>query len=267
METKDRTKYLKVTIENRLTSANKNKKAIVFVHGILGIPLRLILGKSIHYFRSLPSHLRDNPQPIYFPSLPSGGHIEDRSRALADFLAGINADHIDLIAHSMGGLDSRYLIHHLDPQQRIRSLTTIGTPHHGTPLAQWVADNKGPLYALLRSITQPGLLDLTPASCARFNSEISDSPYVKYCSFAGMRPVTEIPLIFRPWAQALAKSNGENDSQVPVASAQWGKFKGTLNADHMELVGWSFGWANIDNARPFDHIRFYCDLIQAISAN
>jgi triacylglycerol lipase len=267
METKDGTKYQKATLENKLTSVNKNKKAIVFVHGILGIPFRLILGKAIHYFRSLPSHLRDYPQSIYFPRLPNGEHIETRAHVLADFLAGINADHIDLIAHSMGGLDSRYLIHHLDPHQRIRSLTTIATPHHGTPLAQWVVDNKGPLYALLRHITQPGLLDLTPVSCVRFNLEISNRPYVKYYSFAGIRPVTEIPLIFRPWARALAESNGENDSQVPVASAKWGKFKGTLNADHMELVGWNFGWPNGNNARPFDHIRFYCDLIQELSAN
>lgn len=245
---------------------NRNKKAIVFVHGLLGFSSFSILGKEIHYFRALPPHLRDCPQPVYFPELPSIGHIEDRARALANFLAGINADQIDLIAHSMGGLDSRYLIHNFDPLHRIRSLTTISTPHRGTPLAQWIINGTGPLYTLLRRGIQPGLYDLTPQSCAHFNLEISDRLNVKYSSFASMRPATEMPLIFRPWTHALAASSGENDCQVPVASAQWGKFKGTLRSDHLELAGWSLGWPCTSKARPFAHIRFYFNLVRELNA-
>ena len=45
-----------------------------------------------------------------------------------------------LIAHSMGGLDSRFLISHLQPSgdNRILSLTTISSPHHGSPLADLI---------------------------------------------------------------------------------------------------------------------------------
>ena len=47
-----------------------------------------------------------------------------------------------LIAHSMGGLDSRFLITHLQPEEdnRILSLTTIGSPHHGSPIADLIVE-------------------------------------------------------------------------------------------------------------------------------
>lgn len=49
-----------------------------------------------------------------------------------------------IIAHSMGGLDSRYLITHLGGSHRIASLTTIATPHFGSPIAdvvhKWILD-------------------------------------------------------------------------------------------------------------------------------
>ena len=47
-----------------------------------------------------------------------------------------------LIAHSMGGLDSRFLITHLQPtsDNRILSLTTIGSPHRGSPIADLIVE-------------------------------------------------------------------------------------------------------------------------------
>ena len=47
-----------------------------------------------------------------------------------------------IIAHSMGGLDSRFLITHLQPEEdnRVLSLTTIGSPHHGSPIADLIVE-------------------------------------------------------------------------------------------------------------------------------
>ena len=46
-----------------------------------------------------------------------------------------------LIAHSMGGLDSRFLTAHLQGKDnRILSLTTISSPHHGSPLADLIVE-------------------------------------------------------------------------------------------------------------------------------
>lgn len=247
-----------------MTTASDNNKAIVFVHGILGFSSHRVLGREIHYFRALPPRLNHGPVPVHFPALPRVGLIEDRARALADYLGTLGADHIDLIAHSMGGLDSRYLIHSLDPQHRVRSLTTIATPHRGSPLAQWTLEKGGPIYGWLRRISQPGVHDLTPQACVRFNEAVTDRADVRYHSYAGVRPVGEIPVFFRPWARAIEKVDGDNDSQVSLNSATWGEFQGILRADHLELAGWSFGWPGKPTGRPFDHIGFYRNLVEAL---
>jgi triacylglycerol lipase len=51
---------------------------------------------------------------------------------------------VNFVAHSMGGLDVRHLISTIKPQSYTPvSLTTIGTPHHGSPFMDWCAANIG----------------------------------------------------------------------------------------------------------------------------
>ncbi len=247
--------------------SSSDNGAIVFVHGLLGFSSFSILGREIQYFRNLRSSLRHDSRQIFFPALPPTGVIEHRAYALANFLSRIRADRIDLIAHSMGGLDSRYLIHHLDPAHRVRSLTTIGMPHHGSPLAEWAIGESNLCFRWMHSLATPAVNDLTPAACARFNLEISNREDVRYCSYASMRSPADMSLILRPWGKMIAASQGDNDGMVSVASARWGEFKGILQADHFELAGWSFAWPNARQARPFNHFQFYCDLVRALAGN
>lgn len=47
---------------------------------------------------------------------------------------------INFLAHSMGGLDCRHLISHIQPPEYAPlSLTTISTPHRGSPFMDWCA--------------------------------------------------------------------------------------------------------------------------------
>lgn len=241
--------------------------AVVFVHGLLGFSSFSILGKEVQYFRNLHSGLQDGTRPVFFPALPATGYIEDRARVLAGFLAHINADRIDLIAHSMGGLDCRYLISQLDPMHRVRSLTTVSTPHHGSPLATWSIGKSNACFRWMHSISTPAVHDLTPEACARFNREIVDREDVRYCSYASMRSPADMMFILRPWGRMIAADSGDNDGMVSVASAQWGEFRGVLQADHFELTGWSFALPNARKARPFNHLRFYRDLVRRLAEN
>jgi len=243
---------------------SSHNSAVVFVHGILGFSSFQLLGREIQYFRALKAKLHDCIAPIYFPALPANGTIKQRATVLANHLAQIPEPQIHLIAHSMGGLDSRYAICHLDPQCRIQTLTTIATPHRGTPLADWFIHKPGPIPALGRRLASPGLYELTPDACTRFNYSAPDRPDVSYQSYAGVRSISEMPLQFRHWARMLGKMVGENDSQVSKTSAAWGDFKGTLQADHLELVGWSFGLPNRKNSRPFNYKRFYHNLVNEL---
>ncbi|EED82324.1 candidate lipase [Postia placenta Mad-698-R] len=51
---------------------------------------------------------------------------------------------INFMAHSMGGLDCRHLITHIKPAEYTPlSLTTIATPHRGSPFMDWCRENIG----------------------------------------------------------------------------------------------------------------------------
>lgn len=251
-----------------IESAQREQCAVVFVHGILGFErIRLfarLFAIELHNFRGLRAGLKDLELPLYFPALLRVGTIEQRAAALARHLSNINTEHIYIIAHSMGGLDCRLLIHKLDRDRRIRCLVTVGTPHRGTPLAQWMLETKGVVQWTSKRIATPGLYDLTPAACERFNQQVPDRMDVRYLSYAGYRPIGEMPPWYRPWTRLLEREAGQNDSQVPVESARWGEFKGTVRADHLELLGWSLGLSKKHTHRPFDHVAFYRDVINSV---
>ncbi len=237
--------------------------AVVFVHGFLGFERIRLMRAEVRYFRGVWKRLATDGVPIYFPSLPPVGKIAARARKLADWLSGVDACRIGLIGHSMGGLDSRYLIRHLDPQHRVRFLATVATPHRGTPLAQWLLEGTGLLPGMARRLILPGLEELTPGRCRRFNDRVIDRRDVVYHSYAGSRADQELPPWFRPWHGLIQRHEGDNDSQVSVRSARWGSFEGCLRADHLELAGWNLYRSAPERGRPFDHIRLYQRIFQA----
>jgi triacylglycerol lipase len=249
---------------NSLTPSKKTNSLIVFVHGLLGFEAITFPGGSIHYFRQLKQQLSSLELPILFPQLPPVGTIADRAEQLAAFLSPYKEKDIYIIGHSMGGLDSRYYIHNFDRQKRVRVLTTVGTPHRGTSLASWFCHNNALLAKIGRSISSPALLDLTPEACSRFNEMVPDRPDVRYLSYAGCKPVSEMPPLMRPWARRVQNVEGDNDCQVPVSSAIWGEYHGQVRADHFELVGWNLTLPYRKTFKPFDYLTFYKDIIQKI---
>lgn len=224
------------------------RPTLALLHGFLGFSRR----GPIEQFRGVERALtRTHMRPL-IPEVPSAGTIGDRAEALALKLFHSDTPTFALVAHSMGGLDARYLITHLDPDRRVKSLVTVSTPHRGSYLAQWFLEAKGPFPAWIRHIGNPALSELTPE--ARKAMPIPDRPDVVYSSYASCRPPDELPFLLQPCARVIP---GDNDGMVPVSSAPWGKFCGTLRADHIELLGWSLALPNSRCERPFDHLRFW----------
>lgn len=93
----------------------------------------------------LEGRLRRDGFPVF--SLNLGGFlniyntrpIEDLAALIgskADKLAARHGfERLSIIAHSMGGLVSRYYIQKLGGGARVKTLITLGSPHHGTPTA------------------------------------------------------------------------------------------------------------------------------------
>src|SRR5713101_2070415 len=117
----------------------KLRSPIVLVHGLLGVT-RVQVGDwtLASYFGQIPQMLSAAGNRVLQPQLSLTGGVAERAAQLKDFLnRELSREPVHLIAHSMGGLDSRYLISRLDMAPRVLSLTTIGTPHRGSPFADW----------------------------------------------------------------------------------------------------------------------------------
>lgn len=236
----------------------KSKPAIVFVHGLIRPPFWM--GQSFEYFRGVKAALADLPVSLHFPHLPTPASIKTRSEILTPFLKDIDADIIYLVGHSMGGLDCRYYASHHSDDHRIKRITSVASPHYGSPLANWVMQSFSPIAMIFRFLFAAGAADLTTFSCRIFNDQIIDRSDIEYFSYAAARPDWEFPI----WLRLLVSKhvgNETSDGFVPVSSAQWGLFKELLHTDHLESSGWSLALPNESKNRPFDHIAFYRGLV------
>lgn len=158
-------------------------------------------------------------------------------------IEGLPHERVDLIAHSLGGLDARYALTHLGLARRVRSLVTVGTPHHGTPLADLAI--KGPLDWARRIVGALGvpleaLEWLGTDALAAFNAQVIDVPGVRYaCVVGGMhRRDSSVPLALVPAHAYLRRVAGLNDGLVPIASQYWGETLAEIEADHFAQIGW-----------------------------
>ncbi len=60
------------------------------------------------------------------------------SNSVEQICARTGSDKVVIVAHSMGGLVSRNYIHNYGGDKRVEKLITLGTPHHGTTIADTV---------------------------------------------------------------------------------------------------------------------------------
>lgn len=175
---------------------------------------------------------------------------------LAVVLEETGAERLNLVAHSMGGLDARYLISVLGMAPYVATLTTVSTPHHGSSIASLVLERPQRLRALVADFVNwmgssttlyptadvlSALIELTPEHLMeRFNREVPDHPDVHYRSYAGQAgrgTAVGINPLLRVQNAMLFAREGVNDGLVSVQSATWGDFRGTVDADHAEQVG------------------------------
>ena len=110
------------------------KYPIILVHG-----LALRDTKFIKAFGKIESKLSEAGYQVCTANIDAFGSVENNAEQLKEVILAIlrdtNADKVNIIAHSKGGLDSKYMISHLDMSDKVASLTTLCTPHKGSPVA------------------------------------------------------------------------------------------------------------------------------------
>lgn len=254
---------------------------ILMVHGIFFRDWQYF-----NYWGRVPAELIRNGARIYYGRQQSANLVAVSAAEIAEqiksIIAETGAPKVNIIAHSKGGLDSRYAISKLGMDKYVATLTTINTPHMG---CEWVdgvlakapqglkefCDRKyNSLFAKLGDRDPHFLLgvgELTAASCQRFEREVPDAPGVRYHSVmsrmvsprsAGF-PLNLGYFLNKPYAKQ------GNDGLVPVESALRGAMtsmvpdtrrRGISHGDMIDLMR-----ENIDG---FDVREYYVGLVREL---
>jgi len=221
---------------------------VVLAHGILGFDELKLGPLKGQYFKGVEPRLTKLGARVYSFQVHPTAAVASRASELARAIASLDAPRVNIVAHSMGGLDARYAASKLALQGRVASIVTVGTPHRGTPLADlgaglWLVAPATRLLLEKAGFDVDGFFELTTKRMKQFNREVPDHPDIFYGSWLAKAPglTTLTPLLLPTWQLLRAKS-GDNDGLVPVASQKWGETCGRIEADHWAQIGWAGGF-------------------------
>ena len=227
-------------------------------------------------------HLRERGVLAYAPNVPPYNPVPVRASIWCDRIEHIlketGAEKVNLIAHSMGGLDARYMITRLGLHEHVASLTTISSPHHGSSIASFLLEQPGKLKEWLTEIANwmgtrvmndvnadflNTVEELTPYYvCNEFNRSTPNHPDVKYWSYsakAGKGTTNRISPFLRPLNYILHGREGINDGFVSIESAKWGSYCGIIEADHAQQLG-----IQLPLISSFDSYEFICNICERL---
>jgi triacylglycerol lipase len=190
---------------------------------------------------------------------------------------------VNIIAHSMGGLDARYLASTLGYASKLASITTISTPHKGSNIADvglGLTPDGGRLGAVLdqlvgcfgRTFTRDDLArntdmraaleSLSEANAPAFNRENPDPAGVYLQSYAGVSRAIGGPRTSGEQAKVLEACGGQYfgavrradfmSPRLTLGSVAVGRFS-NVPQDGMVTVE-NAKWANFRGCFPGDHL-------------
>ncbi|BGP16325.1 hypothetical protein JCM10213v2_004327 [Rhodosporidiobolus nylandii] len=159
----------------------KPRFPIVLCHGLYGFDVRGPGFFRLHYWGDMLKILRGKiGAEVFVTAVPGTGSVKNRAqvlnKALNETPALLNRD-VNFVAHSMGGLDARYLISNIRPTlYKPRSLTTLCTPHRGSEFMAWCRANIG----IGTEFDQNEPLDLRPSTSSSLDEPDDSSIPLPY---------------------------------------------------------------------------------------
>lgn len=270
---------------NRIRAENQEcqtRYPLLLVHGVFFRDFRFF-----NYWGRIPGELKRNGATLFYGSQQSAASVAECGQELAERIQQIlketGAEKVNIIAHSKGGLDSRYAISKCSAAPYVASLTTVNTPHRGCIFADYLLDKipdkvcssvAAKYNAALRKFgdSSPDFLeavqDLTASSCARLNELLPDDPQVYYQSVGSKMNHAAGGRFPLNMSYPLVKHfDGACDGLVSLDSMKWGaKFicpdipagRGISHGDMIDL--------NRENIPGFDVREFYVSLVKDLKA-
>lgn len=258
----------------------RTKYPVLLVHGVFFRDFRFF-----NYWGRIPAELKRNGAVLFYGGQQSAASVAECGQELTERIRQIvqetGCGKVNIIAHSKGGLDSRYAISRCGAAPYVASLTTINTPHRGCIFADYLLEHipdricsqvasKYNAALTLLGDSQPDFMeavhDLTASACAGRNDMLPDSPQVYYqsvgskmnCASSGRFPLNmSYPMV--------KHFDGANDGLVSVDSMKWGNDfiyltvptgRGISHGDMIDL--------NRENIAGFDVREFYVNLVHQL---
>jgi len=224
-----------------LSDSCKTKYPILLVHGT-GFRDR----KHINYWGRIPKYLQKHGAEIFYGRQDSWGNIKNNAamirQSIKEYLNNSQSEKINIIAHSKGGLEARYLISTMNMSRFVASLTTISTPHHGSMAMERFYDIPKflyktaaffvNLYSRICGDKKPdfyrGSRQMSIRECRVFNRQNPDYPGIFYQSYSAKMRNSLSDLLYLFFYPIIKSLEGDNDGLVSVDSAKWGKYKGCI---------------------------------------
>jgi triacylglycerol lipase len=199
------------------------KHPIVLAHGFMGTDSSSASFTNVWAFYRVADALRKDGHVVHEARVQPFNSPKVRAEELKKHVdlaideckakAGCDASKVNLVAHSMGGLDCRVLVSQLGYGDRVASLTTISTPHAGSNIAdvglnlldKVKADDALDKFFEAFGMTfttdelarqsdiRAALTALAEKSAPQFAAENPDDRRVFYQSWAGVSNVAAIP--------------------------------------------------------------------------
>lgn len=238
----------------------KLRQPIVLIHGYGAIRNY----GPFDYFYMLPKYLKSAGNRVLVADLAAWQGMELRSRQLkVQIESEFPGERVNLIGHSMGGLDARYLVSCLGFSGQTESVTTIGTPNHGTSLADLgVSLFPDGTFELLKQFQ--GWRQMSGRHGKDVLDSLVDASGVEYFSATTRIPTnfmkTSLPIFWIPY-KVIQKIEGDNDGFVSVESAKWGAHICTWDGDHYAQIGQLLG-----RTRGLDYLAFWNEILSALKS-
>ena len=227
-----------------------------------------------HYFKGIASYLKKHGFNVHHTRVSWAADVKTRAKDLKEevkrVLKETEKEKVHIIAHSMGGLDARHMIVNQKMADSVFSLTTIGTPHYGSTLADYAMEQGiDKIIGLVGNFMNlEGIHSLTTRECRNFNIYANDfeaTNEVIYQVYYSRKDYAEVFVPFQPSWELINESQGDNDGLICVTSQKWEKQlksnsrvkqirqkRFPIDADHMDQIGWwnlndfhKAGWWNM----------------------
>ena len=268
---------VKINEDRKKEEICKTKYPILLVHGVFFRDFRYF-----NYWGRIPKQLELNGAKVFYGNQQSASSVAESGKELAlrikQIVKETGCEKVNIIAHSKGGLDSRYAISMCGVDQYVSSLTTINTPHRGCEFADYLLSKipesqkeviASTYNAALKKVgdSNPNFIaavtDLTASACKKLNEAVSDKEAVYYQSVGSKLNVARGGRFPLNLTNSFVKYfDGANDGLVGEESFPWGEHyefltvKGKRGISHGDMID-----LNRENFDGFDVREFFVQLV------